>query len=53
MEEVKLSDDLIENNLNLVKSRVKKFLHTNKEFDDLYQVGCIGLVKQLIDLTTV
>ena len=38
-------DMLIENNLPLVSSISKKFLNRGYEYDDIFQIGCIGLVK--------
>ncbi|MFR6343830.1 MAG: sigma factor [Christensenellales bacterium] len=31
----------------LVKSVVKRFLHRGYEYDDLFQLGCMGLVKAI------
>ena len=36
---------LIENNLPLVSSISKKFLNRGYDYEDIFQVGCIGLVK--------
>lgn len=38
---------LFENNLGLVFSVVRKFSNRGVEFEDLYQIGCIGLVKAI------
>ena len=38
-------DSFIENNLGLVHSICKRFLGRGIEYDDLYQAGCIGLIK--------
>ena len=38
-------DALVQENLALVKFIVRRFLGRGKEYDDLYQTGCIGLVK--------
>lgn len=38
-------DSFIENNLGLVHSICKRFCGRGIEYDDLYQAGCIGLVK--------
>lgn len=38
-------DKLVENNLPLVSSISKKFLNRGYEYDDIFQIGCIGLVK--------
>lgn len=38
-------DSFIENNLGLVHSICKRFAGKGIEYDDLYQAGCIGLIK--------
>lgn len=38
---------LIEGNLKLVLSVIKRFNNRNEEADDLFQVGCIGLMKAI------
>ena len=38
-------DDLIESILPLVHSLCKRFVGRGIEYDDLYQMGCVGLVK--------
>jgi len=38
-------DSFIENNLGLVHSICKRFVGRGIEYDDLYQAGCIGLIK--------
>ncbi|MEG1495389.1 MAG: SigB/SigF/SigG family RNA polymerase sigma factor [Bacilli bacterium] len=40
-------DDLIEGNLKLVLSILKRFSYRNDNMDDLFQVGCIGLMKAI------
>jgi RNA polymerase sporulation-specific sigma factor len=40
-------DKLVENNIGLVWSIVKKFQHRGYEIDDLFQIGCIGLIKAI------
>lgn len=40
-----LRDEFIENNLRLVHSLCKRFSGRGIEYDDLYQAGCVGLVK--------
>jgi len=44
---------LVENNIGLVRSVVKKFLNRGCEYDDLMQIGSIGLLKAIkkFDLT--
>ena len=37
--------ELIENNLRLVHSCCKRFVGRGIEYDDLYQAGCLGLIK--------
>lgn len=39
------TDILIENNLKLVHTVCKKFTGRGFDYDDLYQIGCIGLIK--------
>ena len=41
----KLRDEFIESNLPLVHSLCKRFVGRGIEYDDLYQAGCVGLVK--------
>ena len=38
-------DKMIENNLGLVHSCAQKFKNRGVEYDDLFQAGCVGLVK--------
>ncbi|KNF09266.1 RNA polymerase sigma-F factor SigF [Gottschalkia purinilytica] len=38
---------LVEHNLGLVKSVLKRFLNRGYEVEDLYQIGCIGLLKAI------
>ena len=40
-------DVLINGNLRLVLSMIKKFNHRGENLDDLFQVGCIGLMKAI------
>lgn len=40
-------DNLVEMNLPLVSSLSKKFLNRGYEYDDIFQIGCIGLVKAI------
>lgn len=42
-------ETLVIHNTALVKSIVKKFLGRGIDFDDLYQIGCIGLIKAIIN----
>lgn len=34
-------------NMRLVLSVIQKYIHTNSNYDDLFQVGCIGLIKAI------
>ena len=45
MVDVKSRDNFIESNLPLVHSLCKRFVGRGIEYDDLYQAGCIGLIK--------
>ncbi len=40
-------DKLVEGNLKLVLSILKKFSYRGENMDDLFQVGCIGLIKAI------
>ncbi|MBE6887379.1 MAG: sigma-70 family RNA polymerase sigma factor [Ruminococcaceae bacterium] len=43
----KAKDILVMGNLKLVLSIIQRFRYKNVDFDDLFQVGCIGLIKAL------
>jgi len=45
-------DDLIQGNLKLVLSILKKFANYTDNLDDLFQVGCLGLVKAIDNFDT-
>lgn len=45
MVDINSRDKFIESNLPLVHSLCKRFIGRGIEYDDLYQAGCIGLVK--------
>lgn len=38
---------IMEHNVNLVRSIVHRFLNRGYEWDDLFQIGCIGLMKAI------
>jgi len=40
-------DTILEHNLNLVRSVVHRFTNRGYEWDDLFQLGCIGLIKAI------
>ena len=41
----KAFDELIESNLGLVRNAARRFLGRGTEYDDLVQIGTIGLIK--------
>lgn len=43
---------LIENNSPLVKSIVRRYKHKGVEYDDLYQLGCVGMTKAINNFDT-
>ncbi|GEL75959.1 RNA polymerase sporulation sigma factor SigG [Tenuibacillus multivorans] len=45
--EVQAREDLVNGNLRLVLSVIKRFNHRGENVDDLFQVGCIGLMKSI------
>lgn len=45
-------DELIEGNMKLVLSILKKFYNKTDNLDDLFQVGCLGLVKAIDNFDT-
>lgn len=45
-------DELVEGNLKLVLSILKKFSNKVDNLDDLFQVGCLGLVKAIDNFDT-
>ena len=38
-------DEIVQNNLGLVHACVRRFMGRGIEYDDLFQAGCVGLVK--------
>lgn len=45
-------DKLIKGNLRLVLSVIQKFVGRGENPDDLFQVGCIGLIKAIDNFNT-
>ena len=45
--DTKAREMLIDGNLRLVLSIVQRFTSRNENMDDLFQVGCIGLIKSI------
>ena len=45
--DMKARDELISGNLRLVLSVIQRFTNRGENLDDLFQVGCIGLIKAI------
>ena len=45
--DMKAREELIAGNLRLVLSVIQKFVSRGENVDDLFQVGCIGLMKAI------
>ena len=45
--DMKARDELISGNLRLVLSVIQRFINRGENLDDLFQVGCIGLIKSI------
>lgn len=43
---------LVRNNIGLVSTIVKKFLNRGYEYEDIFQIGCIGLIKAIKNFNT-
>ena len=43
---------LVENNSPLIKSILRRYKNKGVEYDDLYQLGCIGLLKAIKNFST-
>lgn len=43
--EVELKDEIVNGNLRLVLSIIQRFKNKTDNLDDLFQIGCIGLIK--------
>ncbi len=50
--EKELKDIIVKNNLSLVYSLINRYKHTNTEKEDLFQIGCIGLLKAIENFDT-
>ena len=50
--DTKARELLVMGNLKLVLSIIQRFRYKNVDFDDLFQVGCIGLIKALNNFDT-
>ncbi len=49
----KAREDLINGNLRLVLSVIQRFTNRGENLDDLFQVGCIGLIKAIDNFDTI
>ncbi len=45
-------DEYIRGNLRLVLSVIKRFSNSNENADDLFQIGCVGLIKAVNNFNT-
>ena len=45
-------EEFIKENLRLVLSVIKRFSSSNENVDDLFQIGCIGLIKDIDNFDT-
>lgn len=50
--DMKAREELINGNLRLVLSVIQKFMNRGENADDLFQVGCIGLMKAIDNFDT-
>ena len=50
--DVKACNELVEGNLRLVLSVIQRFATRGENMDDLFQVGCIGLIKAIRNFDT-
>lgn len=41
----KIEDDVVEKNIGLVHACAKRFTNRGLEYDDIFQAGCLGLIK--------
>lgn len=48
----KASDELVQGNLRLVLSVIQRFANRGESLDDLFQVGCVGLIKSIRNFNT-
>ena len=45
-------EEIIRGNLRLVLSVIKRFASSNENVDDLFQIGCVGLIKAIDNFDT-
>lgn len=51
-EKKKAREELVNGNLRLVLSVIQRFINRGENLDDLFQVGCIGLIKAIDNFDT-
>ena len=51
--DAKAKETLIENNVSLVKCIVKRYLGKGVDYDDLFQIACMGFLKAIINIKTI
>ena len=51
-EDIQAREELIAGNLRLVLSVIQRFANRGENADDLFQVGCIGLIKAIDNFNT-
>ena len=45
-------EEYIKGNLRLVLSVIRRFSNSNENADDLFQIGCVGLIKAINNFNT-
>ena len=50
--DIEAREEFIKGNLRLVLSVIKRFSSSNENVDDLFQIGCIGLIKAINNFNT-
>ena len=50
--DIEAREEFIKGNLRLVLSVIKRFSSSNENVDDLFQIGCIGLIKAIDNFDT-
>lgn len=50
--DMQAKEEYIKGNLRLVLSVIRRFSNTNENADDLFQIGCVGLIKAINNFNT-
>lgn len=50
--DAKAKEEYIKGNLRLVLSVIRRFANSNENMDDLFQIGCVGLIKAINNFNT-